>query len=92
MNTADGTFYYAHNAQAIVDTNHHVIVASTLTNIGVDVEQVVSLAEKLHAKTGVLPRQILADAGYCSAANLDYAKTVRAATDGRKEFFISTGG
>jgi len=41
MKTADGSFQYAYNAQAIVDADHQVIVATTLTNIGVDVEQVV---------------------------------------------------
>ncbi|TFD35105.1 DDE transposase [Cryobacterium sp. TMT1-19] len=57
----------------------------------VDVEQVVPLIEKLHATVGVLRQQILADAGYCLAANLDYAKTVEAASGGRTEFFIATG-
>ncbi|WP_420827198.1 transposase [Cryobacterium roopkundense] len=91
MKTADGSFHYAYNAQAIVDADHQIIVATTLTNIGVDVEQVVPLVEKLHATTGVLPGQVLADAGYCSASNLDYAKTVEAGSDGRTEFFIATG-
>ncbi|MEB0292668.1 transposase, partial [Cryobacterium sp. 10C2] len=91
MKTADGSFHYAYNAQAIVDADHQIIVATTLTNIGVDVEQVVPLVEKLHTTTGVLPRQVLADAGYCSAANLDYAKTIETASDGGTEFFIATG-
>nr|WP_233198071.1 IS1182 family transposase [Cryobacterium sp. Y50] len=91
MKTADGSFHYAYNAQAIVDADHQIIVATTLTNVGVDVEQVVPLVEKLHATMGVLPRHILADAGYCSATNLDYAKTMEAASDGRTEFFIATG-
>lgn len=91
MKTADGSFHYAYNAQAIVDADHQVIVATTLTNIGVDVEQVVPLIEKLRTGLGVLPGQVLADAGYCSASNLDYAKTVQAATVGKTEFFIATG-
>ncbi len=40
---------------------------------------------------GVLPGQILADAGYCSNTNLDYAITVETATSGGTEFFIATG-
>jgi transposase len=91
MKTADGSFHYAYNAQAIVDADHQVIVATTLTNIAVDVEQVVPMVEKLHVATGILPGQILADAGYCSATNLDYAKTIEAASDGRTEFLIATG-
>ena len=56
-----------------------------------DVEQVVPLVEELHATLGVLPGQLLADAGYCSAANLYYAWTVEASIDGLTEFFIATG-
>ena len=66
-------------------------MTTTLTNIGVDIEQVVPMIEKLQATTGVLPGQVLVDAGYYSAANLDYAKTVEAGSDGRTEFFIATG-
>lgn len=40
---------------------------------------------------GVLPGQILADAGYCSNTNLEYAKTMETATSGKAEFFIATG-
>ncbi|WP_241975472.1 MULTISPECIES: IS1182 family transposase [unclassified Cryobacterium] len=91
MKTADGSFHYAYNTQAIVDADHQVIVATTLTNVGVDVKQVVPMVEKLHVMTGVLPGQVLADAGYCSAANLDYAKTVETDSDGGTEFFVATG-
>jgi hypothetical protein len=91
MKTADGSFHYAYNAQAIVDADHQVIVATTLTNIAVDVEQVMPMMEKLHTTTGVLPKEILLDAGYCSAANLEYAKTVEAGAEERTEFFIATG-
>ncbi|TFB81859.1 IS1182 family transposase [Cryobacterium luteum] len=91
MKTADGSFHYAYNAQAIVDADHQVIVATTLTNVGVDVEQVVPMIEKLQATTGVLPGQVLADAGYCSAANLGYATSLEVSSDGRTEFFIATG-
>jgi hypothetical protein len=91
MKTADGSFHYAYNAQAIVDADHQIIVATTLTNIAVDGEQVVPMVEELHTTMGVLPGQILADAGYCSASNLDYATIVERASDGGTEFFIATG-
>lgn len=91
MKTADGSFHYCYNAQAVVDQDHQVIVATTLTNIAVDVEQVAPMLEKLHETIGVLPGRVLADAGYCSNTNLDYAKTVETATDGGTEFFIATG-
>jgi hypothetical protein len=91
MKTADGSFHYCYNAQAIVDADYQIIVATTLTNVAVDVEQVVPLVQKLHETVGVLPRQVLADAGYCSATNLGYAKTIEATNDGQTEFFIATG-
>ena len=47
--------------------------------------------KKLHDAVGGLPGQVLADVGYCSATNLDYAKTVETATGGTTEFFIATG-
>ena len=49
------------------------------------------MVEKLHTAMGVLPRQVLADAGYCSAANLGYATSLEVSSDGRTEFFIATG-
>ena len=53
MKTADGSFHYAYYAQAIVDQDRQVIVATTLTNIAVVVEQNGSLNEKLlHTDTG----------------------------------------
>jgi hypothetical protein len=55
MKTANGSFHYAYNAHAIVEQDHQVIVATTLTNIGVDVEQVVPLMKKLHDAVGGLP-------------------------------------
>lgn len=91
MKTADGSFHYAYNAQAIVDQDHQVIVATTLTNIAVDVEQIVPLMAKLQNTVGVLPGQVLADAGYCSATNLDYANTLQTNSGGTTEFFIATG-
>lgn len=45
----------------------------------------------LQSTIDVHPQQVLMDAGYCSAANLDYVTTVDAASDGRTEFFIATG-
>jgi hypothetical protein len=91
MKTADGSFHYCYNAQAVVDADHQVIVATTLTNIAVDVEQVIPMVEKLHETVGDLPGQVLADAGYCPATNLDYVKTLETNTSGQTEFFIATG-
>jgi hypothetical protein len=91
MKTADGSFHYCYNAQAVVDADHQVIVVTTLTNIAVDVEQVVPLVAKLQETVGVLPGQVLADAGYCSNKNLEYAQMIEGESGGQAEFFIATG-
>ncbi len=91
MKTADGSFHYCYNAQAVVDADHQVIIATRLTNIAVDVEQLSPTVEEIRSTVGSLPRQILADAGYSSAKNLAHAKTIADASDGTTEFFISTG-
>jgi len=91
MKTADGSFHYCYNAQAVVDADHQVIIATQLTNIAVDVEQLTPMLEEIASTVGSLPREILADAGYSSAKNLDQAKTITDASAGATEFFISTG-
>ena len=91
MKTADGSFHYCFNAQGAVDSGYQVIVATELTNIGVDVEQVQPMVEKTRVLMGALPGQIIFDAGYCSNKNLEYAKTIEADTAGATEFFIATG-
>ena len=91
MKTADGSFHYCYNAQGAVDSDYQVIVATELTNIGVDVEQVQPMVEKTRVLMGALPGQILFDAGYCSNKNLEYAKSIEADTAGATEFFIATG-
>jgi len=91
MKTADGSFHYCYNAQAVVDADHQVIIATQLTNIAVDVQQLKPMLEETRTTVGSLPAEILADAGYGSAKNLEYAKTIEDASDGATRFFISTG-
>ena len=89
MKTADGSFHYCYNAQAVVDADHQVIIATQLTNIAVDVEQLQPMLEETRSTVGSLPSEVLADAGYGSAKNLEHAKEI--ADVGGTEFFISTG-
>jgi len=91
MKTADGSFHYCYNAQAVVDADHQVIIATQLSNIAVDVEQWQPMVEETLSTVGSLPREILADAGYSSAKNLEHAKNIEETSDGATEFFISTG-
>jgi hypothetical protein len=66
-------------------------VVNTLNNVPVDVEQFQPLVEQARVSLGVLPGQVLVDAGYCSNANLEYVKDIEEASGGRTEFFIATG-
>jgi hypothetical protein len=91
MKTADGSFHYCYNGQSIVDADHQVIVVNELSNAVVDTEQFPGMVELARPRLGVLPGQVLVDAGYGSDKNLRYATSVEEASGGRTEFFISIG-
>ena len=69
MKTKDG-FIQGYNAQAAVDAEHQIIVSCDLTNQGADSAQLLPLIDQIKANTEVLPKQVSADAGYASDANL----------------------
>ena len=71
-----------------MDGDHQVIVATELNNTAVDVQQLVSMVKNTHDTLGAMPRRWSADAGYCSAGNLDHVKEFEAG--GATGFFIST--
>jgi transposase len=90
MKTADGSFHYCFNAQAVVDEHAQVIIAATLVQDATDVHQLTPMIEATTeqlARAGVTksPRVLLADAGYCSTSNID------ATTDGLCGVLIATG-
>jgi len=89
MLTGDGAFHQCFNAQAAVDADHQVIVGAGLNTNASDVGNLVSMTEQTVANTGVIPDQMLADAGYSSTANLEVAAGFTA-TYGT-EFFIAPG-
>ena len=70
MKTKDG-FIQGYNAQAAVDGRAQIIVAHGLTNDGSDQAQLAPLFDAIHINTGRQPKEISADAGYCSEANLE---------------------
>jgi transposase len=55
---------------AAVDADSQVIVAAGLTNAGNDKQQVVPMAAEIERSTGRRPKELSADSGYCSEANL----------------------
>jgi transposase len=90
MKTADGSFHYCYNAQAVVDEAHQVIIATSLTQAATDVGQLVpmmtAIAPELEAADiDGSPRMLLADAGYCSKDNLE------AVADRDVDVLVATG-
>lgn len=84
MKSKDG-YIQGYNAQAAADGAHQVIVSQTLTNNASDRGELVSLVDGIKANTGRKPREISADTGYCSEANL-------AALDERRiRAYVATG-
>ncbi len=69
MKSDDG-FMQGYNAQAAVDGTHQVIVAQHVTTNASDVHELVPLLDALKAHLGRGPREVSADAGYCSDSNL----------------------
>jgi len=70
MKTSRG-FEQCYNPQAAVDADSQLIVAAELTNCASDQGQLRPLVEQIHANLGAFPKQLSADAGYCSEANLE---------------------
>ena len=64
-------FLQAYNCQAVVDHAHQVIVAARATNQTSDKQQAVGMVEETIRNTGVVPREVSADAGYYSAKAVD---------------------
>jgi transposase len=89
MLTGDGSFAQCYNGQAVVDEDNQVIVAADLHDCASDVVSLLPMTEQVSDNTGQHPEQVLADAGYCSAENLDQAAEVAEQTG--TEFFIATG-
>ena len=76
MKTNDG-FQFAYNAQAVVDEGSQVIVATKVTQAATDVNELIPMIEATTTSLKAAnitrsPRVYLADAGYCSEANLGH--------------------
>ena len=64
-------FQQAYNCQAVVDSAHQVIVAARATNQASDKQQAVAMLEETISNTGVVPREVSADAGDSAAKAVD---------------------
>jgi transposase len=70
MKTKDG-FQQCYNAQAAVDAASQVIVAQGLTQSATDRNQLQPLVEGIEALAGRAPKEVSADADYCSEESLE---------------------
>ncbi len=59
-----GTGMVGYNVQTAVDTQHHLIVAHEVTNIGNDRKQLTSMAKQARAAIGTERLTVVADRGY----------------------------
>ena len=64
-------FQQAYDCQAVVDSAHQVIVAARATNQSSDKQQAAAMMQETIRNTGVVPREVSADAGYYSAKAVD---------------------
>jgi transposase len=89
MKTTNG-FHYAYNAQTVVDEASQVVLATEVTNQAADVGQLIDMIAVTEGNLDAAdiddsPHLLLADAGYCSAANLVWL------TDTETNALIATG-
>jgi transposase len=68
-----GGFVQAYNAQIAVEPTCQLIVGHAITQEVNDKRQLAPMIETVAAQSGVSPQEVLADNGYCSEANLEYA-------------------
>jgi transposase len=65
-----GTGLVGYNVQAVVDAEHHLVVAHEVTNQGYDRTQLTNMALQAKAATGADDLTVLADRGYFSGAEI----------------------
>lgn len=73
MKMADGGFRPAYNVQVASAAGEQIVVAVEVTNTGSDRGLMRPMLERLHRLTGRLPKRHLADGGFCSAEDIEWA-------------------
>lgn len=72
MLAGDKSFIQGYNAQAAVDSEYQVIVATMVTAQAADSVHTQAMVEQIEENTGQLPDEMSLDAGYYSDANVRY--------------------
>lgn len=75
MRSADKSYIQGYNAQAAVDSDYQIIVATMLTNQAADSPHAEAVVEKIEETFGRLPDEMSLDAGYYSEANVKYLES-----------------
>jgi transposase len=75
MLAGDKSFIQGYNAQAAVDSDYQVVVATMVSNQAADSQHVEPMTEKIEENNGRLPDEMSLDAGYYSEANVEYLKS-----------------
>ena len=70
MKTSTEGFQQCYNAQTAVDGAHQIVVGATVVAAANDKEQLVPMLDAVRETLSEQPGEVLADAGYCSEANL----------------------
>lgn len=72
MKASDKSFIQGYNAQAAVDTDYQIVVATMVTSQAADSPHVESMTERIEENLSKLPDEMSLDAGYYSDLNVDY--------------------
>jgi transposase len=73
MKMADGGFRPAYNVQVASVAGEQMVVAVEVTNTGSDRGLMRPMLERWRKLTGLLPKRHLADGGFCSAEDIEWA-------------------
>ena len=68
--TGRGTGVVGYNVQAAVDTEHHLIVAHQVTNVGHDRHQLFNMAKQAKSAMGAEGLEVVADRGYFKSGEI----------------------
>ena len=70
MKDGSGAFQQCYNAQAAVDGEQHIIVAASVQQCASDAPALIPIVDQAKKNVRRRPKEVLADAGYASEANL----------------------
>ena len=75
MKSAEKSFIQGYNAQAAVDSEYQVVVATMVSQEAADSVHVEAMVERIENNTGDLPEEMSLDAGYYSDANVGHLES-----------------